>query len=243
MRLVTDTENVRLSPAERVKALKEILPVARAEEKWAVLAGLAKLPTPAPSPSRCTMLDDPATRAEAVQAVTQIASGLASVAARTRPRWLWRTFSPRPPGLPSVRRRSRPSGRSTRPAGAAFVRGLPPRQEWTGRSGAKAWPSRTSTGTAVSISPRGISFILGPDWKPQPMLAAPKEYEPEGYSDEFLCFAEDIDRDGWTDLIVVGLPRGEDPLAAEPRPARRAVERVPGHREDRQREPGMGRCG
>jgi hypothetical protein len=38
------------------------------------------------------------------------------------------------------------------------------------------------------------------------MLAAPKEYKPEGYSDEFLCFAEDIDGDGWTDLIVVGFP-------------------------------------
>jgi hypothetical protein len=52
----------------------------------------------------------------------------------------------------------------------------------------------------------GNILYLGPDWKPQPMLAAAKEYAPENYSDEFLCFAEDLDHDGWLDLIVVGFP-------------------------------------
>ena len=52
----------------------------------------------------------------------------------------------------------------------------------------------------------GNVLYLGPDWKPRPMLEAAREYQPEGYSDEFLCFAEDVDRDGWTDLIVVGFP-------------------------------------
>ncbi|OGD22619.1 MAG: hypothetical protein A2W03_12545 [Candidatus Aminicenantes bacterium RBG_16_63_16] len=52
----------------------------------------------------------------------------------------------------------------------------------------------------------GNILYLGSDWKPQPMLGAPKEYNPESYSEEFLCFAEDLDRDGWMDLIVVGFP-------------------------------------
>jgi hypothetical protein len=39
-----------------------------------------------------------------------------------------------------------------------------------------------------------------------PLDDALKECNPEGYSEEFLCFAEDLDGDGWTDLIVVGFP-------------------------------------
>lgn len=52
----------------------------------------------------------------------------------------------------------------------------------------------------------GTMLYLGPDWKPQPMLGAPKEYKQEGYSQEFYCFAEDINKDGWLDLIVIGFP-------------------------------------
>ena len=52
----------------------------------------------------------------------------------------------------------------------------------------------------------GNILYLGPDWKPRPMRGEPKAYDPENYSDEFLCFDQDIDRDGWTDLVVVGFP-------------------------------------
>ena len=55
----------------------------------------------------------------------------------------------------------------------------------------------------------GNLLYLGPDWKTQPMLAEPKEFDPKGYSNQFLCFAEDIDHDGWLDLIVVGFPGAE----------------------------------
>jgi HEAT repeat protein len=204
VRLVTATENVPLSPAERVKALKEILPAARAEERWAILAGLAKLTDPAALALAEAMLDDPATRAEAVQAVTQIASGLA----------------------PSHREHARAalekalavaSEPAQRDAALAALKQIDP----TYGSGSPVTFRRIkvdgafrSEGVAVADFDRGGRLdiatgnilYLGPDWRPQPMLAAPKEYKPEGYSDEFLCFAEDIDGDGWADLIVVGFP-------------------------------------
>ena len=65
----------------------------------------------------------------------------------------------------------------------------------------------------------GTMLYLGPDWKPQPMLGAPKEYKPESYSQEFYCFPEDIDRDGWLDLIVVGFPGAKTRWLKNPGPA------------------------
>jgi hypothetical protein len=52
----------------------------------------------------------------------------------------------------------------------------------------------------------GTVYYAGPDWKTRPMLGRPREFNRRGYSDAFLCFAEDVDRDGATDLIVVGFP-------------------------------------
>ena len=52
----------------------------------------------------------------------------------------------------------------------------------------------------------GNVYYAGPDWKIQPMLGEPKEFKQKGYSDAFLCFAEDLDGDKWTDLIVVSYP-------------------------------------
>ncbi|MGA2531462.1 MAG: HEAT repeat domain-containing protein [Candidatus Aminicenantales bacterium] len=204
VRLVTDTENASLSPAERVMALKEILPVARAEEKWAILAGLARLPDPGALALALTMLNDPATRAEAVQAVTQIASGLAPAHREHARAALEKVLAVA----------SEPAQRD---AALAALRQIDP----TFGSGSPVTFRRIkvdgafrSEGVAVADFDRdgrldiatGNILYLGPDWRPQAMLAAPKEYKPEGYSDEFLCFAEDIDRDGWTDLIVVGFP-------------------------------------
>jgi len=52
----------------------------------------------------------------------------------------------------------------------------------------------------------GNVYYAGPHWKMQPMLEKPREFRRKGYSDAFLCFAEDVNRDGWTDLVVVGYP-------------------------------------
>ena len=52
----------------------------------------------------------------------------------------------------------------------------------------------------------GNVYYAGPDWKMQPMLGTAQEFPKKGYSDAFLCFDDDINRDGATDLIVVGFP-------------------------------------
>ena len=52
----------------------------------------------------------------------------------------------------------------------------------------------------------GNVYYAGPDWKIQPMLGEAREFPEKGYSDAFLCFADDLNRDGATDLVVVGFP-------------------------------------
>jgi HEAT repeat protein len=204
IRLVEDTEDVELAAPDRVKALAEALPLARVEERWGVLAGLARIVEPASLELAASMLDDPATRAEAAQAVTAIASGL----------------GPAHPeharlGLEKVLEVC--SDSDQRAAALAALRQIDP-------AAGTVSPVRfrrvkldgvfRSEGLAVADFNRdgrldiatGNILYLGSDWRPQPMLGAAKAYDPENYSDEFLCFAEDIDRDGWQDLIVVGFP-------------------------------------
>lgn len=55
----------------------------------------------------------------------------------------------------------------------------------------------------------GNVYYAGPDWRMVPMLGEAKAFNRHGYSDAFLCFADDISRDGKTDLIVVGFPGRE----------------------------------
>ena len=55
----------------------------------------------------------------------------------------------------------------------------------------------------------GNVYYAGPDWKMQPMLAAAQEFPLREYSDAFLCFDDDINGDGATDLVVVGFPGQE----------------------------------
>jgi hypothetical protein len=52
----------------------------------------------------------------------------------------------------------------------------------------------------------GALWYRAPDWKPFEITAV-KEYDgASGYSDSFCCFADDLNRDGRPDLIVVGFP-------------------------------------
>ena len=55
----------------------------------------------------------------------------------------------------------------------------------------------------------GNVYYAGPDWKMVPMLGEAKSFNRFGYSDAFLCYADDLNGDGKTDLIVVGFPGQE----------------------------------
>jgi HEAT repeat protein len=203
--LATDTDNVPLKTSARLKALRQILPeVTRPDEKWLLLAGLAKMPDPETLELGLTFLDDIASRAEAVQAVIQIAASLAATHGELSRSALEKALAVAsgPDQRQAAEEILKKIEATVRPPSAVtFVR-------------RKLDAAFRSEGLAVADFDRdgrldiatGNILYLGPDWKPQPMLAAPKEYKPEGYSDEFLCFAEDVDKDGWTDLIVVGFP-------------------------------------
>jgi len=52
----------------------------------------------------------------------------------------------------------------------------------------------------------GSVYYAAPDWKPVPILSETKKFNRYGYSDSFLCFADDLNSDGMVDLIVVGFP-------------------------------------
>ena len=55
----------------------------------------------------------------------------------------------------------------------------------------------------------GNVVYAGPDWRMLPILGEAKDFNRYGYSDAFLCFADDLNADGRMDLIVVGFP-GQD---------------------------------
>jgi hypothetical protein len=52
----------------------------------------------------------------------------------------------------------------------------------------------------------GSVYYAAPDWHMVSVLEKPVETDPHGYSKSFCNFAEDINGDGRTDLIVVGFP-------------------------------------
>ena len=48
----------------------------------------------------------------------------------------------------------------------------------------------------------GNVVYTGPDWKICPILGAPRQFKQKGYSDAFLCFADDINGDGLLDIVT-----------------------------------------
>jgi len=56
----------------------------------------------------------------------------------------------------------------------------------------------------------GPYWIEGPDFtKMHPYMAEEKAYDPAGYSKNFFAYTWDVNKDGWTDIIIFGFP-GED---------------------------------
>lgn len=205
IRLATDKESVKLADAERIDALRKVLPMmTRPEEKWLFLAGLAKIPNPQALEIVQGMMEDESTQAEAAQAAIEIAAGLKET----------HTGDARVALIKVLATELEPGQRQAAENALNEVNalaGLPPAPAF---SRLKLDGAFRSEGVAVADFNRdgrldiatGNILYLGPDWKPGPMLGSPKEYNPEGYSEEFLCFAEEVDGDGWIDLIVVGFP-------------------------------------
>lgn len=55
----------------------------------------------------------------------------------------------------------------------------------------------------------GSVFYAAPDWEMHVFDTEAKEFPIKGYSDAFCVFAEDVNRDGHCDVIVIGMPATE----------------------------------
>jgi FG-GAP-like repeat len=55
----------------------------------------------------------------------------------------------------------------------------------------------------------GPVYFAAPDWRMVPIQENPPEYDPHNYSNSFVCFADDINGDGRTDMIVGDFPGKE----------------------------------
>jgi len=236
LRLAAAKNSAALTPAQRVGELEQILPLAQsADVKWLVLAGLAKIHEPEALTPALAMLDDGATRAEAAQAVMQIAAGIKSAHAGQARDAYKKVLAVTADA--TVRQAVEGELKQLADADGAAIKAVRIDPAiGAGKDTAPA-PKESETMTIDTTSPvrfhrtqldplfrsegvavadfnndgkmdvaTGTMLYLGPDWKPQPMLAAPKSYPPEGYSNEFYCWAEDFNHDGWMDLIVVGFP-------------------------------------
>ena len=72
----------------------------------------------------------------------------------------------------------------------------------------------------------GSVYYAAPHWTRVPVLEEPKAFPPKSYSDAFLCFAHDVNRDGRTDLMVVDFPGKQTWWFENPGPAGGAWKRV-----------------
>lgn len=57
----------------------------------------------------------------------------------------------------------------------------------------------------------GPYYYEGPTFEKKTEIFPVKDYDPKGYSHNFLMYSHDVNGDGWTDVIVVGFP-GEPSL-------------------------------
>jgi hypothetical protein len=52
----------------------------------------------------------------------------------------------------------------------------------------------------------GMVWYEAPSWKMHSIVEPTPEYDPKGYSNAFCTFADDLNGDGWTDIITVDFP-------------------------------------
>ncbi len=65
----------------------------------------------------------------------------------------------------------------------------------------------------------GAFWYKGPQWKPHE-IAPPKAFDgTKGYSDSFCCFVEELNGDGYPDLIVAGMPAAPARVYENPGPS------------------------
>ena len=75
----------------------------------------------------------------------------------------------------------------------------------------------------------GELWYEAPDWKPHRIRPGKDDYtdgQKNIYSKSFACSTEDLNGDGWADLIVVGFPRCSLLLVRKPAGERRTLERA-----------------
>jgi hypothetical protein len=52
----------------------------------------------------------------------------------------------------------------------------------------------------------GFVWYEAPEWKMHAIIETAPEYDPKGYSNSFCTFADDLNADGWTDILVIDFP-------------------------------------
>lgn len=62
----------------------------------------------------------------------------------------------------------------------------------------------------------GPFWYEGPDWKKAHAFYEPKVFDIVGYSDNFFCYSQDFNGDGWLDILVLGFPGKEARLYLSP---------------------------
>ena len=55
----------------------------------------------------------------------------------------------------------------------------------------------------------GPYWYAGPDFQERHAYYEPKPFDPARYSDNFFAYSEDFNRDGWSDILIIGFP-GQD---------------------------------
>ena len=85
----------------------------------------------------------------------------------------------------------------------------------------------------------GSVYYAAPDWKMHVVAEKAEEYDPHDYSHSFCNFADDLNGDGWTDLLVVDFPGQQTWWFEKPQSAGRRLEAARRHARDEQRKPAL----